>query len=392
VLIGRPRKIVVLGMIARAPVAGMVWLTLQYLVGLTRLGYEVYYAEVHGRNPSSFMSPDDHDGSAKAAAFIDAAMRWFGMPDGRWAFHARHSNGECYGMSASSLETLFQSADLVINLHGATNVGPDHPARGRLLFLETDPVEFAANLANGDRATQEFMDPHSWFFTWGENYGNADCLTPVTDRFQFRPTRQPVVMDLWEPCATSAGASFTTIASWLQLRPEVKLGSEAYGWSKHQQFMKVIELPRHTSQPFELMLAACPASDRAMLEGHGWTVRDATGMSWDLDEYRRYIGGSRGEFTIAKDQYARPRSGWFSDRTATYLAAGRPAITQETGFSNHLPTGEGLFAFSTLDEARDAVERVNADYERHRRAAADIAREHFSYDVVLPRMLSEAGL
>lgn len=390
--VARPRSIVVLGMMARSPVAGMVWLTMQYVVGLTRLGYDVHYVEAHGRNPSSFMTSAEDDGAVKAAAFIDAAMRWFGMPAERWAFHALHSDGRCYGLSELQLCELLRDADLVINLHGATRLRDEHAQSGRVLFLETDPVEFAVNLANGDRDTLEYMQPHRWFFTWGENYGKADCLTPVTEQFEFKPTRQPVVTDLWEPFANGDDAPFTTIASWRQLRPDVKHGAESYAWSKHQQFMKVVELPRRTTQRFELMLATCPAEDRAMLEAHGWSVQDAMPLSWDLGAYRRYIAKSRAEFTIAKDQYVRPRSGWFSDRTATYLAAGRPVITQDTGFSNHLPCGEGLLAFSTPDDALEAVERVNADYARHRAAAAAIARDCFSYDVVLPPMLAEVGL
>jgi hypothetical protein len=379
-------------MIGRSPVAGMVWLTMQYLVGLSRLGHDVYYVEAHAGNPSTFMATPDDDGAVKAAAFIDAAMRWFGLPADRWAFHALHSDRQCYGLNEREVREVCRTADLIINLHGATAIRPEHTERDRVLLLETDPVEFAVNLANGRQDTIEFLQPHRWFFTWGENYGQPDCLTPVTDRFAFKPTRQPVVMDLWEPFGTAPGEAFTTVASWRQPRPEVTFGTESYSWSKHQQFMTFIDLPGRTPQGFELALASCPAEDRALLEQHGWAVRDAAPLSWDLDAYRRYIAGSRGEFTVAKDRYARPRSGWFSDRTATYLAAGRPVITQETGFSNHLPTGEGLCAFSTVEEAADAVERINADYPRHRRAALEIAREYFSYDVVLPRMLAEAGL
>jgi len=197
---------------------------------------------------------------------------------------------------------------------------------------------------------------------------------------------------LWQPFTNGAGEIFTTVASWRQPRREVTFEGEAYQWSKHHQFLKVIDLPTLTTQRFELALAAYSDADRLLLESKGWSVRDATSLSGDLDEYRRYICRSRGEFTIAKDQYARPRSGWFSDRTATYLAAGRPVITQETGFSNHLPTGEGLFGFSSMEEILDAIDHINSDYERHSRAAAAIARDCFSHDVVLPRMLSEVGL
>jgi hypothetical protein len=379
-------------MMGRSPVAGMVWLTMQYVVGLTRLGFDVYYVESHARTPSTFTLTAEEDGAPRAAAFIDSMMRWFRLPEGHWAFHALHSDGRCYGLSHRQLEELYRGADLIINLHGATQVLSDHVANGRLLFLETDPVEFAVYLAQNQQGMIDYMAPHAWFFTWGENYGQPDCETPVSERFRFTPTRQPVVMDLWQPHAFPPGECFTTIASWRQPRPDVVHGDQAYTWSKHEQFLTVIDLPERTTQPLELMLAACPDGDRAQLEQNGWRVRDAAAISGDLTEYRQYIASSRGEFTIAKDQYTRPRTGWFSDRSAAYLAAGRPVVTQDTGFSAHLPTGGGLFAFSTVGDARDALDRINADYDHHRRAAAAIAREYFSYDVVLPQMLAEVGL
>lgn len=168
---------------------------------------------------------------------------------------------------------------------------------------------------------------------------------------------------------------------------------EPYHWSKHFEFIKFIDLPSRTRQPFELALSSCGETDRQMLESRGWRVRRAVDFSkgLDFDAYRDYICGSRGEFTVAKDQNIRLRSGWFSDRAATYLAAGRPVITQETGFSNILPTGEGLFAFSTMDEILAAVDAINSDYPRHRRAASEIAREYFSYDVVLKKLLQQIG-
>jgi hypothetical protein len=128
-----------------------------------------------------------------------------------------------------------------------------------------------------------------------------------------------------------------------------------------------------------------------MLEGNGWRVRPALDLSKDIDLYRQYLGRSKGEFTVAKDQNIRLRSGWFSDRSATYLAAGRPVITQDTGFGSYLPTGEGLFSFSTTDEILAATENINADYERHSRAALALARDYFNYDVVLGRLLEEVG-
>jgi hypothetical protein len=156
--------------------------------------------------------------------------------------------------------------------------------------------------------------------------------------------------------------------------------------------MKFLTLPSRTTQTLELALAGCNDDDRRTLEAHGWRVRDASEVSDDLDTYRDYIGGSRAEFTVAKDQNVRLRSGWFSDRSATYLAAGRPVVTQDTGFGSVLPTGRGLFGFSTLDEAAAAIEAINADYQCHSRAASELARAYFDSDLVLTRLLKDCGV
>ena len=180
--IRRRKKIVVLGMMGKSPVAGMVWLTMQYVAGLARLGFDVYYVEAHARTPSQFTTSAEDDGSIEASAFIDSVMRWFGLPDGHWAFQALHSDRRCYGLSDVRLAELYQSADLIINLHGGTRMLPEHIANGRLLFLETDPVEFAVYLAQDLQEMIDYIAPHAWFFTWGENYGKPDCQTPVSNR------------------------------------------------------------------------------------------------------------------------------------------------------------------------------------------------------------------
>jgi GT2 family glycosyltransferase len=384
-------KIVVLGMMSKMPVAGIVWLTMQYVIGFRRLGFDVYYVEAHARTPSMFIEREDEDGSARAAAFIDSVMRRFDLGD-RWAFHALHDDGRCYGLSEPRLKELYRSAALIVNMHGGTQPLPEHYATGRLLYLGTDPVEVEIQLHDGVQETIDFLAPHFAFFTWGMNYGNPDCRVPISNRFDFRPTRQPVALDLWQPYGAGNGQLFTTVGNWRQIWREVKFQGETYRWSKHYEFLKFLDLPARTNQPFELALSSYEEKDKRLLESKGWRVRHSLDFSLDIDAYSAYIGGSRGEFTVAKDQNVRLRSGWFSDRSATYLAAGRPVITQETGFSNVLPTGQGLFGFTTLDEVVEAVERINADYGQHRRAATALAREYFSYDVVLPQLLADIGL
>ena len=387
----RAKKIVVLGMMTKIPVAGNVWLVAQYLVGFRRLGYDVYYVEAHARTPSMFMETPDDDSSGRAAAFLDAVMRRFDLA-GHWAFHALHDDGRCYGMSDTQLKQLYASADLIINLHGGTVPLPEHCATGRLVYLETDPVELQVELYKNDQAAVEFLEPHAAFFSWGENYGSADCCVPLSSRFAFKPTRPPIVPDFWQSVGGDAPRdAFTTVGNWRQDFRDVELDGEIYRWSKHHEFLKFVDVPRRTGRTFELALSSYTEDDRRLLEAHGWRVRHGLGVSTDLDSYRTYLGTSRGEFTVAKDQNVRLRSGWFSERSAQYLAAGRPVLTQETGFSNILPTGEGLFAFSTIEDIEAAVSEIDGDYERHSRAAAAIAREYFAYDVVLTRLLADIG-
>jgi hypothetical protein len=185
---------------------------------------------------------------------------------------------------------------------------------------------------------------------------------------------------------------FTTIANWRQPERAMTLNGETYHWSKHHEFLKFIDLPQRTTQEFELALSSYDQADQELLERYGWKVRAALDFSLDPERYRDFILASRGEWTVAKDQNVRLRSGWFSDRAASYLAAGRPVVTQETGFTNVLPTGEGLFGFSTMDESVAAIEAINADYDHHSRVAHEVARELFSYDVVLPKVLEQAGV
>lgn len=378
-------------MMTKKPASGVVWQVAHYLVGLQRLGYEPYYVEAHANTPTWFIDSKDDDGSAGAAAFIAGVMKRFGLGD-RWAFHALHSDGRCYGMSHTELQALYASADLIINLHGATVPLPEHAATGRLVFLETDPVALQIELYENSQHAVEYLQPHVAFFTFGENYGNPSCKLPVDERFHFLPTRQPVVLDFWQGREAGPRDAFTTIGNWQQLGREVVYQGETYYWSKHLEFLKFLDVPALTGQSFELALGKFEDADRELLEGHGWRVRSAYDLTMNIDTYRDYIEGSRGEFTVAKDQNVRLNTGWFSDRSATYLAAGRPVITQETGFSEILPTGNGLFSFKTAEDVRQAVEAINADYEHHSRAAYEVAREYFNYDVVLKPILEHMGV
>jgi hypothetical protein len=287
---------------------------------------------------------------------------------------------------------VYSSAALILNLHGATLPEPEQVATGRLVYVGTDPVLLELQLHGGSPEAFDLLDAHAACFTWAANYGRPDCKLPVSPQFPFHPTRQPLLLDVWDGHADDTTGRFTTIAGWRQLWREVTFEGQVYHWSKHFEFLKFLELPALCGGEFELALTSFEASDRTLLEAHGWTVIDAAGISADVDRYREYVGRSRGEFTVAKDQNVRLRTGWFSDRSAAYLAAGRPVVTQETGFSSTLPSGEGLFGFSTLDEAAASIDAIASDYRRHHQAARAIAAEYFDHAVVLPALLRTCGV
>jgi ATP-binding cassette subfamily B protein len=390
VTLPRP-KVVLLGMLTKIPVGGVGWLVGQYATGFERLGYEVYYVEAHARTPSMFMTHERDDAAGKAAAYIARIADRFGLGD-RWAFQALHENGRCYGMSAEQLDQLYRDAALIVNMHGGTLPLPEHAATERLVFLGTDPVEVELEIERGDERALEFLDQHTAFFTWGLNFGNPDCELPWASPYGFVPSPPPVVLDFWDNEVVPDGAPFTTIGNWRQPYRNVRRKGQVYRWSKHEQFMRILDLPRRAGIPLELALSSYEDHDHLLLAEHGWRVRPGYELSRDLDTYRDYIIGSAGELSVAKEQNVVFRSGWFSERSATYLAAGRPVIVQDTGFGNAIPTGEGLFAFSDSEGAAEALARVTADPARHRRAAREIAGEYLSHEVVLGDLLDHVGL
>ena len=385
----RPR-IVVLGRLTTMPFAGVVWQYLHYLLGLERLGFEPWYVEAHAVAPRHFIRDRGDDGAAAASAYLAGVADRFGFA-GRWAFHSLASDGRCYGLEEGRLRELYRSAAAILNLHGGTVPRPEHRASQRLICICTDPVQIELELHRRVPETLAFFAAHDVLFSFAENYGHADCKLPVSPEFPILPTRQPVVLDLWRGRGEPARPAFTTVANWRHQR-SLDYHGETYEWSKHFEFLKLLDRPRRASQPLELALARCPPEDRAALLAHGWSVRDAVELSSDIDAYRRYVATSRGELTVAKDQNVRLRTGWFSDRSATYLAAGRPVVTQDTAFGCALPTGAGLFAFSTPDAALGALQLIDADYPRHSRAALQIAADFFAHDAVLPSLLERGGV
>ena len=382
-------KIIVFGILFWYPLAGVTFQFLHYLIGLRRLGYDPYYVEDSGRY---IYDPRINDISPDASGNIAAvapALEQHGFKD-RWAFRGKYPGGQCYGMSEAQIEQLYREADAFLNVTGAQELREEHIAIKRRIYIESDPFASQVKVAKGDAGMIAALEAHDTLFSFGENLGAPDCATPV-ERFRWLPTRQPVLMDLWRG-ADCGGTNYTTIATWHNKDKNIEWQGDTWYWTKDREFEKFLNLPlQRKSAGFELAVGADDALKRRLRE-HGWSQVRSIEISENPDRYRNYIQNSRGEFTVARDQYARPNTGWFSDRTACYLAAGRPVITQETGFSKFLPTGKGLFAFRTMEDILRAVDAIESDYEGHCCAAREIASEFFAAEKVIGSLMQRAGL
>ena len=383
-------KIIVFGILFWFPLAGVTYQFLHFLIGLRRLGYDPYYVEDSGR---WIYDPRLNDLSPDATGNLEAVvpvLEAHGFGD-RWAFRGNYPGGRCYGLSEEKILELYREADGFLNVTGAQEMREEHMSCRRRIYLETDPVAAQIKVAQGNKETIAALEAHDTHFTYGGNFHQPDCRVPL-EKFQWQPTVQPLVLDLWNnSAARPPDSAYNTIATWQNKGKDVIYNGETYYWSKSREFEKFLELPRRRSAPFELAVGVDDAT-RQMLNENGWRITDPIALSSDLKCYRDFILNSRGEFTVAKDQNIRLRSGWFSDRSACYLAASRPVINQDTAFGSYLPTGKGLFAFQTMDDILAAVDEIESDYEGNGRAAREIAEEYFAAEKVLGRLMARAGL
>lgn len=381
-------RIIVFGILFFYPLAGVTYQFLHYLIGLRRLGYDPYYIEDSGRwiyDPLLNDISPDATGNIEAVAPVLEA-HGFGN---RWAFRGNYPDGKCYGMTEAQLLQTYKDADAFLNVTGAQELRDEHLAIPRRIYVESDPFPMQVKAARGDAGVTQALAAHDTLFSFGENLGANDCELPI-ETFRWFPTRQPVALELWNGAATG-GDTYNTITTWQNKNKNIEWRGETWYWTKDREFERFLELPRKRPVKFEL---AATVSDEVQtrLQQHGWRQRNSLDISRDIIGYRSYIQQSRGEFTVARDQYVRPNTGWFSDRTACYLAAGRPVITQETGFSKFLPSGKGLFGFKTMEDILRAVDAIESDYEGNCRAARDIATEYFAAEKVLGSLMRRAGL
>ncbi len=383
--------IIVWGMLASSPFGGMVWQVYHYLVPLRRLGFDVWYVEDSDRllyDPVTYIPTENFGANVRLLASF---MEMIGLGD-RWVFGRPDSKAACVGATdRSGLNRLYREADAVINLCGAQELENVDTSIKCLIYLETDPVYKQVEVAKGNQTYIQELDAYDYLFTYGENLGAADCLVPVV-KYRWLPTRPPVCVDLWQTRTNPPdGAALTSVANWKHKSKDVIWNGEAWHWSKHYEFLRFIDLPNESRLPLELAVGAINAEDLDRLGQCGWRTI-ASGTLEDPKSYHSYINRSLGEFTVSKEQYVRPRSGWFSDRSVCYLAAARPVVTQDTGFGKFVPTGQGLFSFQTHDDALDAIAHIADEYQRHSIAALEIAREYFEAERVVGDILRRVGL
>ena len=390
------KKIIVLGFMGGMPIAGVIWQHIHYIVGLQRLGHEVYYVEDtlnYPYDPVAFNVSDDYSYAVQTLGRL-AEEHGF---QGRWAYCARFKDPfESAGMSLLELKTLYKEADCALNICGSHDMNDDLRSIRHLIYVESDPGVEQIKIDQGESATIDYLKEHRHLFTFGENIGTPAFAVP-THGFHWLPTRQPVVTDLWCPTAEAPApdplALFTTICNWSTSgKKDIVWRDSNYLWSKSLEFLRFVEAPKRSGEPFEMATDIKKEEERGLFEKNDWRLVLPHDLSVDWNGYRDYIRNSKGEFTCAKDQYIRLNTGWFSDRTACYLASGRPVITQETGFTAHYGGKEGLLSFSTMEEIVDAVASVRADYKKHSRAALAIAKEVFEAEKVLGSLLERAGV
>lgn len=386
----RKGKVVVLHLAANFPFAGVIWQLLNHLVGLRRLGLDVYYLEDHGAwvyDPNANTLTSDPTDNLK---LLDRALERFGFAD-RWSFFDAARN-EYLGMSRERCHGLLAEADAVINLCAATLPREEHLRSRCLVYLETDPGPFQARYEARDPNAMRIAEAHHLFFTYAANLGQPDCVLPACG-LQWHHTRPPVLLDEWpEQPPPLPTAPFTTVGTWRNKGNDVEIAGRKYYWSKHLNFVKMLDVPRRAGRSVELATDLSSGLDYERALAGGFSFRPAIPMSLDLDLYRDYIVASRGEFTPAKDLYVATRSGWFSDRSVCYLAAGRPVVTQFTGFEKFIPAGRGLVGFDDAASAAEALRAVDADYARHARAAREIAQGYFDANRLLDQIAETIGL
>jgi hypothetical protein len=381
---GDSLRVLVGGRVASTPhQGGAAWAVLQYVLGLERLGHRaVLVDEVAPGDITPAGAPLERSHNA---LYFEQIVREFGLADRAALLLA--GTRETVGLPFDGVVEAARSADLLVNESGVLTsedvLGPI-PVR---VYLDVDPG-FTQMWAE-DGIDMHF-GAHDRFVTVGARIGRPDCDVP-TRGLRWIPTLPPVVLSEWPVARRIEHDGLTTVGNWRGYG-SVERHGVVYGGKAHS-LRPLMGLPTMTNQRFMTAFAIHPDErrDLAALRANGWCLLDPADVAGTPNAYRRFVRGSRAEFGVAKSGYVHARCGWFSDRSAAYLASGRPVIAQDTGFGESLPVGRGLVAFSTAEDVVAAVEALAEDYQSHAAAARDIAEEYMDSDRVLTAMIDSVG-
>lgn len=380
-----PHTIVVSAMLGAVPgQGGWAWAVLQYLLGLKQLGHRVLFIEPI--SPENVRPHGAPLAASEAAAHLHRVLQPYGLADSSSLM--RRGTRETAGMSYDAVIAAVERADVLLNLSGQLVDGEVARRIPIRVYLDLDPA--FTQLWQVVHGIDMHLAGHTHYLTVGLSLGRPDCPIP-TCGVSWLTTYPPVVLKHWPQAERVTHAGLTTIANWRGYGSAEYRGV-CYGQKAHS-LRQFIELPQRCREHFLLALGIHPDEkvDLAALTGNGWTLLDPAVVADTPQSYQAFIQGSKAEFGIAKSGYVLARCGWFSDRSVCYLASGRPVIAHETGFSRFLPTGQGLFAFTNMDDVARAVDDMNSDYPRHADAARRLAVEHFDSDKVLTRLLQLIG-
>jgi hypothetical protein len=339
-------------------------------------------------------SGESWDDCTFGVEYLKEAMEEVGLQE-NWAYRDVAS-GKIFGMSETQLKSILGSADVFINVSSSTFLRDEYIKIPNKILVDTDPMftqyqYFLKQEAGGKEAEDatNYMKAHDLFFTFGLNIGQADCRIPQFD-FNWLTTKKPICLDFWDqPFSNRAKFGFTSIMNWTE-RPDFTYENESWG-QKNKEFKKFFDLPSRSGEKFEIIINRPKdvetAKSMEFLKKCGWNVLSPDHLISDKENYKNFVQSSFAEFSITKETYIKSNSGWFSGRSAVYLASGKPVLTQDTQWSKYIPSGEGLFATNDLEAAAQAVKEVTENYARHSQAAKEIAREYFDSNKVLSDIL-----
>ena len=391
-------RIIVTGLVGQYAFGGVAWDYLQFVEGFRQLGHDVFYLEDTEMWPYDPINNTVSDDCSYNVKYLGDVMERFGLAD-RWIYR-NAPDGSYHGRPEVEVKEICATAEVFLNVSGCGWLRPEYLRIPKKIFLDSDPLFTQVALVSGKQDMIDRIRAHNFHFTFAENINARDCRVPAAG-FHWIPTRQPIVLEWWQSAqAQNDGAPggralprdvFTTVMNWVSYKG-CEYNGETWG-QKDVEFMKFIDLPQKTAQKFEIAMGMGPGMKRPteLLQHKGWQIIEPSEHLPDPWKYRDHLRSSKGEWSVAKEGYVKSRSGWFSCRSACYLALGRPCVLEDTAWSAHYPTGHGLFAFRTMEEAIAGIEAINADYAGHSRAARQLAERMFEARKVLGQMLDQVG-